>query len=131
LTPESILGEILYESWGLHLIGAPIRVLTNLGGLSQSHLALNQSQIALNELFQNKWSTRQLRQNTEDLINQVQSSLVKHSPAADEVWYHGTKSPRLGREGQGCLPRVSPLSLRVRARGPVTESFRDNHRKIF
>jgi hypothetical protein len=30
LTPESILGEIWYESRGLHLIGAPIRVFKGL-----------------------------------------------------------------------------------------------------
>jgi hypothetical protein len=32
------------------------------GGLSQIHLSLNQSQIALNELFQIKYSTQQLHQ---------------------------------------------------------------------
>jgi hypothetical protein len=34
-------------SRGLHLIGAPIYVFKNLVGLGQSHLALDQSQIAL------------------------------------------------------------------------------------
>jgi hypothetical protein len=50
LTPKSILGKIWYNSWGLHLIGAPIHVF-KLGGTQQSHLVLDQSQIALNELF--------------------------------------------------------------------------------
>jgi hypothetical protein len=52
LTPESILEEIWYGSRRLHLIGAPIYIFRNLVGLSQSHLALDQSQIALNKLFQ-------------------------------------------------------------------------------
>jgi hypothetical protein len=51
LTPESVLREIWYDNQGLHLIGAPIRIFQNSGGLGQSHLALNQSQITLNESF--------------------------------------------------------------------------------
>jgi hypothetical protein len=47
LTPKLIFEEIWYGSWGLQLIGAPIYVFKNLVGLSQNHLALDQSQIAL------------------------------------------------------------------------------------
>jgi hypothetical protein len=62
MTPESILEEIWYGSQGLHLIAAPICVFRNLVGLGQSHLGLDQSQIALNKLFQVGQSTRKLRQ---------------------------------------------------------------------
>jgi hypothetical protein len=43
--------EIWYGSQGLHLISAPIYVFRNSVELGQSHLALDQIQIALNKLF--------------------------------------------------------------------------------
>jgi hypothetical protein len=66
LTPKSILEVIWYVSRGLHLIGARVRCtflrFQRPVGLDQSHLALDQSQIALNTLFQVGQSTQQLRQ---------------------------------------------------------------------
>jgi hypothetical protein len=42
LIPKSILEEIWYMSWGLHLIGAPIRIKINLVALGPHVWALSQ-----------------------------------------------------------------------------------------
>jgi hypothetical protein len=93
LTLESILGETRYGSRGLHLIGAPIQCTylhfsKNLVEFGQSHLVLDQSQIALNMSFHVRWSTQQLHRSRKIWLIKDQSSLAKHSETADDVWYH-------------------------------------------
>jgi hypothetical protein len=75
MTPESILEEIWYGSQGLHLIAAPIYVFRNLVGLGQSHLGLDQSQIALNKLFQVGQSTRKLLQSRKTWLTRIKARL--------------------------------------------------------
>jgi hypothetical protein len=62
LTLESIIREIWYESWGLHLIGAPLHILVDSVGLGQNCSALGQSHQALSKLFQTRQNTWQLCQ---------------------------------------------------------------------
>jgi hypothetical protein len=83
-TPESIFREIWYGSRGLHLIGAPIHVKIDL--------------VALDQLFWTRQRTQQLcHKEGSNFLDQ--SSLVKHSGAADEVWYHGYLTDWTQKEG--------------------------------
>jgi hypothetical protein len=130
LTPKSILEKIWYGSQGLHLIGAPICVFKNLVGLGQSHLALNQSQIALNKLFQVGQSPRQLCQSGKVWLIRIKACLPSTrglltrfvtTGAADEVCYHRYHDSWTWQKGIGGLTWVGPLDLRTRAGRAITE----------
>jgi hypothetical protein len=95
--------------------------LKNLVGLGQSHLALDQSQIVLNNSFQVGRRTRQLHRSRKIQLIRIKVRLPSTWVLLTRFGTMGTMSPGLDRKEQGGLPIVSPLSLRTWARKPTTE----------
>jgi hypothetical protein len=104
LTPESTLEEIWYGSRGQHLIGAPIYVSKNLVGLGQSHLALDQSQIALTSYSKSKGALGNFTRSRKIWLTRIKNRLPSTRGLLMRFGTMGTTSPRLGREEQGGLP---------------------------
>jgi hypothetical protein len=92
-----------------------------LGGLDQSHLSLDQSYNALNELFQVEYSTRQLRQDRKIWLIRIKARLPNTQGLLMKFATMGTMSAGLNREEHGGLPWFIPLGLRTWARRPITE----------
>jgi hypothetical protein len=93
LTPKLILGEIWYRSHGLHLIGAPTQCtyprFNQLGGTWLELFSTRPEPISTQLVIPDKAEHSTTSPEEESSNNQDQSSLAKHSGAADEVWYHG------------------------------------------
>jgi hypothetical protein len=125
LTPESILEEIWYGSWGLHLIRAPIRCTylrfskKNLVRLDQSYFSTqlepnNTQQVIPCQMEHSATSPKQ-----EDLVDMIQARLPSTRGLLMRM---GTTSLGLDRREQGGLPRVDPLGQKAWARRPATEA---------
>jgi hypothetical protein len=96
------LGDLVWES------GATPHRCTYLRfqrpvGLGQSHLTLDQSQIALNKLFHVEQSTRQLHQSRKIWFTWIKARLPGTRGLLLMFGTMGTMSPGLGRKEQGGL----------------------------
>jgi hypothetical protein len=95
----------------VHLFSAPFCVKIDLVALGPNYQALDQ-------LFQTRQSTRQVYLKEEGLNFQEQSSLAKHSGAANEVWFHGYHDNWTRREGT----RGPTMSQPTRPKDPSQEA---------
>jgi hypothetical protein len=101
LTPESTLEEIWYGSRGIYLIGAPICVFKNLVGLYQSHLALNQSQVALKSYSKLDGPLGNFATCRKIWLTRIKARIPSTQGLLTRSSTMGATSPGLGREEQG------------------------------
>jgi hypothetical protein len=125
LTLESILEEIWYRSCGLHLIGAPICVFQkkkSLVTLGQSNFSSRPEPNNTQQVIPSWTEHSTTSSKKEDLVDMIQARLPSTWGLLMRMGTRGTMSPRLSRKEQGGLPRDSPLGLKARARGAITEA---------
>jgi hypothetical protein len=105
LNPESILKEIWYGSWGLHLIGAPIYVFKkNFVGLGQSHFALDHSQVALTSYSNSNGALSNFTTSRKVWLTWVKAHLPSTRGLLMRSGTMGTMSHGLGQKKQEGLP---------------------------
>jgi hypothetical protein len=100
----------LYFGDGQHLFGAPIHVFKNLVGLSQSNLALDQSQIALTSYSKSDRALDNFAMSRMIWLTRIKARLPSTWGPLMRFGTMGTTSPGLDIEEQGGTHESSYLT---------------------
>jgi hypothetical protein len=87
-------------------------------GLGQSHLALNQSQVALTSYFKSAEALRNFAKSRKICLTCIKARLLSTRGLLTSFGTMGTTSPRLGREEQGAYHESAHLAKGHEPGGP-------------